>query len=103
MAPVEMSRPYRSKGRRTRPCAGIHNVLKEIRNNYDEKSVTAFDALFTRNIKVLKCQKSGKDYSDRQNKNRVQQLQYNIIQTDFDTVNADSFKIRFLIQHLTEC
>jgi hypothetical protein len=89
MAPVKVSRTYKGKGRRKRPWAGIRKVLKDIEKNYDEKSVTAFDALFTRNIKVLKSQKSGKDYSDKENKNRAKQLQYNsIIQTDFDTVNA---------------
>jgi hypothetical protein len=89
MAPVKLSRTYKGTERRKRPWAGIHNVLKEITNNYDEKSVTAFDALFAKNIKVLKSQKSGKVYSGKESKNRVKQLQHkNIIQTDFDIVNA---------------
>jgi hypothetical protein len=89
MAPVQVSRTYKGKERRRRAWAGIHNVLKEIKNDYDEKSITAFDALFTRNIKVLRSVKSSKDCSDKENKTNAKQLQHkSITQTDFVTVNA---------------
>lgn len=89
MAPVKVSRTYKGKERKRRPWAGIHNVLKEIINTEEKEFITAFDALFTKNIKMLKSQKTRKGYRDKENESHTKQLQHKrAIQTDFDTVNA---------------
>jgi hypothetical protein len=89
MAPIKVSRTYKGKERKRRPWASIHSVLKEIKNSEEKESVTAFDALFARNIKMLKSQKTRKGYREKENKSHAKQLQQKrAIQTDFDTVNA---------------
>jgi hypothetical protein len=89
MAPVKVSRTYKGKERKKRPWACVNSVLREIKKGKNEESITAFDALFTRNIKVLKSQKARKYYRDKENKNHVEQLQHgSTIQTEFDTANA---------------
>jgi hypothetical protein len=97
MAPI-VSRTYKGKERKKRPWASIHSVLSEIKNSEDKKCVVVFDALFTKNIKVLKSQKIRKDYRDKEKKSDAKKLQHKItIQSEFDTVNATlSFQDRSL-------
>lgn len=88
MAPIKVSKTYKGKERKRRPWASIHNVMKEIINS-EKESITAFDALFTKNIKMLKSQKTRKGYRDKENESHTKQLQHErAIQTGFDTVNA---------------
>jgi hypothetical protein len=88
MAPIKVGRTYKGKEGNRRPWASIHNILKEIKNT-EKESITAFDALFTRNIKVLKPKKTRKGYREKENKSHAKQLQdEGAIQADFDTVNA---------------
>jgi hypothetical protein len=89
MAPIKVSRTYKGKERKRRPWARIHNVWKEIKNIEEKDSVTFFHALSTRNIKMLKSQKTRKGYRDKENESSAKQLQHKrAMQTDFDTVNA---------------
>jgi hypothetical protein len=88
MAPVAVVRTYKGKERKKKgPWANIHNVLSDVKNKDKKESIDAFDALFTKNIKMYKSQKSRKDYGSKENKNAEKLQRKRTSMTNFDPVN----------------
>jgi hypothetical protein len=89
MAPIAVSRTYKGIERKRRPWANIHNILSEIKDKDEKDSIAAFDALFTKNIKMCRPQNTRKHYRNKENKGPAKELRNErAVETKFDSVNV---------------
>jgi hypothetical protein len=65
---------YKGKNRKKRCWANIQNVISEITDKGEKEPISAFEALFTKNIKGLKSKRTRKDGRNKENNSHAKHI-----------------------------